>query len=688
MDATPTRAVRLTHMHLRNWKSFERADLAIPQTDAQHSTVIIGGPNGFGKSSILEAFAFGLFGRRAISDIGFLMNGTGGRSEIRRTYKTLLEKSLHRSERALDDGTCSVGLEFATDDGPIIIERRWYFDETGAFLEEDEEIFVRTGEDRDLLPTPNGVSPREWYQEEIERRLMPAALAPFFIFDGEQVERWADRKLTEQVRMAVSRMLGLHDLAGLADDLKDYARDRERGVADEPGALSLERLHDQVEELEQSVAEQEQALTACNDLLSDLRATRDGTLAQLAALSAGSHADLQQIIEEEHRLVLEEKRLEREMAGALADHGPILLAGTTLIRAVQEKLEARDASGGHVLERSDVDVLWNRFATLAPRLDKALTSELHQRFLDTLLPAEANEAIDDGHSHLDRSDARVIVEMLQQAQPRARDVVKRLRGEVIAIRESLSRLRTTALDQEKRATEIQAAQGLLAETTQKIEDHELSRGSIRQRLSSFSDTLRPMRKERDHRIEQMREAEPRLRSAASARALAGQLEAHMSRLADVEHERFAGAVTQSYRRLAHKNQIGRIAIGADGTISLFDTAGRDITDYRLSAGESQLFAMALIAAVGVIVGDQLPLIVDTPLGRLDTDHRSAVLNMLGKRSAQTILLMQPEEITAHHMDQLTDVIAGHAQLEHAIDPLSGVGVTKIRTGMPRHPMSA
>ena len=115
-------------------------------------------------------------------------------------------------------------------------------------------------------------------------------------------------------------------------------------------------------------------------------------------------------------------------------------------------------------------------------------------------------------------------------------------------------------------------------------------------------------------------------------------------------------------------------------MTLFDSSGRDVTDYRLSAGESQLFALALITAVGTIVGDRLPLLIDTPLSRLDTRHRESVLDMLSARRSQTILLTQPEEISARHLSRLKHVLGAALHLVHSIDPASGVGISSIKSG--------
>ena len=54
-------------------------------------------------------------------------------------------------------------------------------------------------------------------------------MAPFFLFDGEQVKRLAERELADQVRLGVESVLGLHAWRDTVADLRDYAKDRGRG---------------------------------------------------------------------------------------------------------------------------------------------------------------------------------------------------------------------------------------------------------------------------------------------------------------------------------------------------------------------------------------------------------------------------------------------------------------------------
>ena len=77
---------------------------------------------------------------------------------------------------------------------------------------------------------------------------------------------------------------------------------------------------------------------------------------------------------------------------------------------------------------------------------------------------------------------------------------------------------------------------------------------------------------------------------------------------------------------------------------MLSASGSEIK-FDKSAGEDQLFATSLIAALAQVSGIKAPLVVDTPLGRLDSRHRNNVLDFwVSDKNRQVILLSQDEEI--------------------------------------------
>lgn len=66
---------------------------------------------------------------------------------------------------------------------------------------------------------------------------------------------------------------------------------------------------------------------------------------------------------------------------------------------------------------------------------------------------------------------------------------------------------------------------------------------------------------------------------------------------------------------------------------------------QLSAGERQLFALAIIGAIGEVANFKIPFVIDTPLSRLDVQHRkNFVKNLLVDKERQSIVFATDDEV--------------------------------------------
>ena len=92
--------------------------------------------------------------------------------------------------------------------------------------------------------------------------------------------------------------------------------------------------------------------------------------------------------------------------------------------------------------------------------------------------------------------------------------------------------------------------------------------------------------------------------------------------------------------------VNRVVINPETfEIQLLDTEGKLVPKELLSAGEKQMFAISLLWALRDLSGKPLPVIIDTPLGRLDSDHREHLVhNYFPKVSHQVILFSTDTEI--------------------------------------------
>jgi len=102
-------------------------------------------------------------------------------------------------------------------------------------------------------------------------------------------------------------------------------------------------------------------------------------------------------------------------------------------------------------------------------------------------------------------------------------------------------------------------------------------------------------------------------------------------------------------------------------ITLINSKNVVIPKAVLSAGERQVYAIALLWAIAKTSGRQLPFIIDTPLGRLDTEHRMNMMrNFLPHASHQMIVFSTNTEIDRTYFGQLQPYISRAYQLEYDV----------------------
>ena len=112
-------------------------------------------------------------------------------------------------------------------------------------------------------------------------------------------------------------------------------------------------------------------------------------------------------------------------------------------------------------------------------------------------------------------------------------------------------------------------------------------------------------------------------------------------------------------------------------VKLYNSNDDEITKNMLSKGELQIYATALVWGLAKTSGRPLPFMIDTPLARLDVEHRlSLVESFFPETSQQTIVLSTDSEIDVNYYSKLKPYISK----SYTINFDSVLGKTKIREG--------
>ena len=96
----------------------------------------------------------------------------------------------------------------------------------------------------------------------------------------------------------------------------------------------------------------------------------------------------------------------------------------------------------------------------------------------------------------------------------------------------------------------------------------------------------------------------------------------------------------------------------DFSLEIYRKDGVVLPKEQLSSAEKQIYAIAMLTALARVSGRPLPFIIDTPLARLDSQHRrNLVENFFPKVSHQVVIFSTNTEIDKEYFELLEPSVA-------------------------------
>jgi DNA sulfur modification protein DndD len=650
-------------------------------------------PNEHGKTSFFEAVTLGLFGREGLPLIPRARTARGAdvTDRLNTTYSQFLAAVLHR--RAIESGrsSCSVTIEIEDDDGePLELKRKWHFRPDGSHKLGDDELTIYEGLERRPVAPPYSVEDREaWYRDFIAQRFLPPSLAEFFLFDGEQVQRYANRDMSDQVRSGIEGLLGLPVLRSLKESLAKYAQARRSGAA-APSDQVVKSVEADIGALESQLAEARARRDDADALLPDLILETDQLTQQLGGRGEGTVANVADLMREEDLFRAEAGRSMDGLLKLLAEDVALGLAGSELrtetklrlkAEAQRERWEAARNEGNANLDRFVAD-LNARVAALA----FAVPSDQREAIIETAKAAwealwhPAPEGAADGYLH---TSLMGITRM--QALDRLESIEKRSTSELVDYVTRFRHSVDTADSKKRERLELEQNAPEADRLTAQLRDVSAEMGRLRgqrddadRAIAGFEGQLASKRQELGRYVERIGRGAPALRRAQRADQFSQLIEKLLQDAVPTEVKAVATEMTKAWKAMSHmSDRVDRIEITPDCQVRMLSHTGEDLHLIDKSAGASQVFTQALITAITNVSGQSFPFIVDTPLARLSKEQRLGVLRTFTDRAGQVILLSTDEEVVDDKLDAIRDRIAGAYELK--INHDKGVAVTSIRT---------
>ncbi|MFE4650490.1 DNA sulfur modification protein DndD [Streptomyces sp. NPDC056707] len=622
--------------------------------------ILIGGLNGCGKTTLLDAIQLVLYGNRA------RCSGRGTKA-----YETYLRESINR--KADPSRGSAITLEFTVMAGGhehyYRVVRSWHI--SGKTLKEFLNVYVdETYGER--VKTQRSVVPQwkfnrllsEGWADHVES-LLPLEIASLAFFDGEKIESLANPdRAASVIESAVQSLLGVSTVQQLRNDLLALQRrqklsEEEQHLLDNIRAQEAEReaVLSQYDVAHQELAHSRSELGKAQRKLDSLEKAFADEGGDLFTRRVELESDKKQALA---RLAQVRTELTQLAAGPL----PLLMVAPLLDDVRQQARSEQEAQqSAQVLE-----VLEERDRWLLELMPDATRAEVLKRLDDDRAEraAKTQLAVDLRLPHDALAQLTVLDELLQRDTQRSAQLLhsaaefaeqldqldRQLAG--VPAQDKVEALQVARGEQIVEVTRCEATRD---RATAKLED-------LKRRREHVTTLLERAHKEFVRTKVKAEEVERVIKYSEKARDT---LERFGSALLDRHISGLEVAVLQSFKALMRKQGLVHdLRIDTDKFIlTLADADGEAIDPARLSAGERQLLAVSLLWGLMRVAGNRLPSVIDTPLGRLDSRHREHLVDRyFPNASDQVLLLSTDEEIDEYLLGRLEKSVARTYTLVH------------------------
>ncbi|MER6329128.1 DNA sulfur modification protein DndD [Streptomyces sp. NPDC001034] len=610
--------------------------------------VLIGGLNGCGKTTLLDAIQLVLYGPRA------RCSGRGNRS-----YDSYLRESINRKANPADGAEIALEFSIVVDDRErhYRVIRSWHV--SGKQLKEFLNVLVDGQFDRILS---------DGWPDHVED-ILPLEVASLFFFDGEKIESLADpERAAAVIQSAVHSLLGVSTVDQLRTDLLALARRQRLSNEDQAVIDHIRAQEAEHEAARQEVADRKQLLGSIQSRCDRLQSQLDKKEKEFER-AGGKLFERQKELESNQKAIAERLAAQRTALRSLAGGPlPLLMLPQQLATLREQAVREKDADDATrvvgVLEERDAWLLEQLPSSVTAAVRAALKKKLATDRQKRESAAELKQSLGLPLDALEQFSA--LDEALSRDASRARELLKES-AETADRLDDADRLLAGVPDQKlikDLVEERHEAMEALADAKSELRRCAAQLEEAKGRHSRIGLELERAQKKRVKTLIEVEELNRVVEYAEKAR---GTLEKFGEALLHRHISRLEVAVLQSFKALMRKSGlIHDLRIDTvNSNLTLADADGEPIDPGRLSAGERQLLAISLLWGLAKVAGNRLPSVIDTPLGRLDSRHRQHLVDRyFPKAGRQVLLLSTDEEIDEKLLSRLKPSLAHTYTLVH------------------------
>jgi DNA sulfur modification protein DndD len=670
----------LTKLIVENFGLFKgRHEFELEPRDKSKPITLIFGKNGSGKTTLFEAIKLCLYGNRIY-----------GRYLPTNKYKEYLGSKIHRSnELVFQPYYASITIEFKYSHVGIIyrykIIRYW------ENIKGDISEYVKIYKNDELLD----IDEERWF--EFINTLIPQGLADLFFFDGEKIQKLANDNGDGSInnlalKESFNSLFGIDILEKAIIDLtilNDRIRRNNNGEMSNTLEEELEKLKIEKEEIERKIS-----------LFYDERAQLQNNInyleGQIEKIEQHIILDNKEYGIKRNELKIKSNILTNEI-NKLEDDIRRLAEGLLPFAVVPEycmKVHDHIITYMHkyketIITQNVINKLLELYTKL-PLMININKEEIKilEKYSKLVIDLLSKELTDNNTYNINvLSKYRLFSEYEMQKMLRWLEDINTLKQQLTSIINKLN----TLIEEKKKVEKMLFSypdEIQIDTLLQQLNKLNTELADYKTKLMDIDNNIRILQnksKDIEKRIKDIIKEKEIIKKYTTKEVLLNKIiEAFQEFILQVREKRLRQLEDNVSSTLSillqekKRNTFNRIRIDNDFSITLYNDTNVMKKDV-LSAGEKQIYAIALLWSLIKCSNKPMPIIIDTPLARLDSEHRYNLIHRFFPNiSHQIIIFSTDTEIDREYFNKLQQYIS------HTYHLVYDNGITTVERSLPFH----
>lgn len=631
-----------TKVELHNFGIYRGThEMCLVDKSGSRNITLVGGLNGRGKTTFHDSILIALYGRQAQKYI----------NEKSRSYDKLLLD--HINKHASDSDTY-VAVSLVLDDGTRLRVKRGWRERGGKA---DQSIVV----EKDGLVDKYLGENWNYYVEEI----LPFGIARFFFFNNEKITQLADDISFEQIKTSIKSAIGISTIEKAIDHADEVIRRKKKALA----AFEKSEINVGYQEVDAQIAEIDHRLAEATQKANTLERQLQKVVASLEAREKefwASGGDLSRnrdaIKLEMQKIAADVEQIRNDILHMVVDPStPLFMCRDLVVQSYDTEASLQNTESMHYADR----IVSGYHKRIMDGLDKLSLSKEDllsvKSLISNILNVHLAQETDPCQSNRMSATSMMLYQRLVSEV--FQSVTQRIN--ILISREETQENQRMSLDAHLEAADEKTLAMQLFDTLKSLEsDRALAEAGHRRQL----DVIEELKGQRgvlvSKRMQLMKaiaekeyandDNERIVKYAAMSIVVLNEFKVRLQR---EKVSKLSRTATECFQTLVEKDSLVReISVDPDTLdVTIWDPDGKELLKSQLSAGEQQMFAISIVWALALTSGYKAPVIIDTPMARLDSSNRTNfVTKYLPAASSQTVVLSTDEEINGRYLDMIRD----------------------------------